>query len=65
MPKPLKFPTKLLIGFTDETIAAIDDWRRKQKDLPTRSEVVRRFVALGLGKPAAATKTAPPKKTHR
>jgi hypothetical protein len=48
MPKPLKFPTKLLIGFDDEAIKAIDDWRREQEDLPNRSESVRRLVAIAL-----------------
>jgi hypothetical protein len=26
----------------------LDDWRRKQEDLPGRSEAVRRLVELGL-----------------
>lgn len=29
-------------------VAAIDEWRRKQKDLPSRSEAIRRLVALAL-----------------
>jgi hypothetical protein len=48
MPKPLKFPTKLLIGFDDAAVKAIDDWRRQQEDLPNRSESVRRLVAVAL-----------------
>jgi hypothetical protein len=27
---------------------AIDAWRRKQDDLPTRSEAIRRLIELGL-----------------
>jgi hypothetical protein len=49
MPRPLKFPTKLLIGFDDDAIRAIDDWRRKQDDLPNRSESVRRLIGRALG----------------
>jgi hypothetical protein len=79
MPRPLKFPTKLLIGFDDDTIKAIDGWRREQEDLPNRSESVRRLVSLALGerlpvampsarasasKPAAGAKAAPVKKTR-
>jgi hypothetical protein len=30
-------------------IESVDDWRRQQKDLPTRPEAVRRLVGLGLG----------------
>jgi hypothetical protein len=29
-------------------VAAIDAWRRKQPDLPSRSEAIRRLVELGL-----------------
>lgn len=52
MPKPLKFPTKVLIGFDDDRIKLIDAWRRQQSDLPTRSEAVRRLIdrALMTGK---------------
>jgi hypothetical protein len=60
MPKPLQFPTKVLIGFDDEMIAGLDAWRRKQEDLPTRSEAIRRLVVYGLSNaptaPASASK---------
>jgi hypothetical protein len=49
MPKPLKFPTKLLIGFDDDQLRAIDSWRRKQADLPSRSAAVRNLVEAALG----------------
>ena len=29
-------------------VAAIDDWRRKQEDLPSRSEAIRRLGELGM-----------------
>ena len=48
MPKPLKFPQKLLIGFTDELVAGVDAWRREQPDLPSRSEAIRRLVEQAL-----------------
>ena len=31
-----------------EALARIDDWRRKQTDLPSRAEAIRRLVELGL-----------------
>ena len=31
-----------------ETLGTIDDWRRKQDDLPGRPEAIRRLVELGL-----------------
>lgn len=48
MPRPLKFPTKVLIGFDDPQIEAIDEWRRRQPDLPTRSEAIRRLIGEAL-----------------
>jgi hypothetical protein len=32
---------------TDE-VDSIDSWRRRQEDLPSRSEAIRRLVELGL-----------------
>ena len=34
-----------------KTLERIDDWRRKQQDLPSRSEAVRQLVEAGLGRP--------------
>jgi hypothetical protein len=33
---------------TEEFIRRIDDWRRVQDDLPSRSEAIRRLIELGL-----------------
>jgi metal-responsive CopG/Arc/MetJ family transcriptional regulator len=44
-----QFPTKLLIGFTDEQVSALDAWRREQDDLPSRSEAIRRILDERLG----------------
>jgi hypothetical protein len=30
-------------------VTAVDDWRRKQPDLPSRSEAIRRLIHLGIG----------------
>jgi hypothetical protein len=40
----------ILIGqrWHDELLSGIDDWRRKQPDLPSRAEAIRRLVELGL-----------------
>jgi hypothetical protein len=29
-------------------LKVVDDWRRKQADLPSRAEAIRRLVELGL-----------------
>jgi len=42
--KDLRIP--VMMAPTD--VAAIDEWRRKQDDLPSRSEAIRRLVELGL-----------------
>jgi len=31
-----------------DTLAVIDDWRRKQDDLPGRPEAIRRLVEIAL-----------------
>jgi len=42
----------LLIGMRwhEPALAAIDAWRARQPDLPSRSEAIRRLVELGLAK---------------
>ena len=36
------------VRMATETLGTIDDWRRKQEDLPGRPEAIRRLVELGL-----------------
>ena len=38
----LTVPTR----FTPDDVAALDEWRRRQPDLPSRSEAIRRMVRL-------------------
>jgi hypothetical protein len=49
---PKKRPDKVgdLVGVRvqDDLAKAIDDWRRKQEDLPGRPEAIRRLVEAGL-----------------
>ena len=42
--KDLRIP--VMMAATE--VAAIDAWRRRQDDLPSRSEAIRRLVELGL-----------------
>ncbi|MGY3082371.1 hypothetical protein ACVWZZ_008779 [Bradyrhizobium sp. LM6.10] len=42
----------VMVRIQPEMAKEIDDWRRKQEDLPGRPEAIRRLVELGLkGKP--------------
>ena len=43
-PKSERFEMRL----EPETIHEIDEWRRRQADLPSRAEAIRRLVDLGL-----------------
>lgn len=45
--EPLKNERMQLV-VSDEFIKRVDDWRRKQLELPSRSEAVRRLVEKGL-----------------
>jgi hypothetical protein len=41
-------------------LKSVDEWRRQQPDLPSRSEAIRRLTAIALetgGKPAKKAKT--------
>jgi hypothetical protein len=41
-PLILTVPTR----FTSDDVAALDEWRRRQPDLPSRSEAIRRMVRV-------------------
>jgi hypothetical protein len=38
---------RIPVMMSADDVAAIDEWRRKQADLPSRSEAIRRLVELG------------------
>ena len=42
--KDLRVPVMMSVA----DVSAIDEWRRRQPDLPSRSEALRRLVELGL-----------------
>jgi hypothetical protein len=46
--KPTGVDPARTIRLSDEFIATVDAWRRKQDDPPSRSEAIRRLVELGL-----------------
>lgn len=39
---------RVMTSLTADELRAIDDWRRKQPTIPSRSEAIRRLVAAGL-----------------
>jgi hypothetical protein len=40
----------LQMRISQELLRSIDDWRRKEPDLPPRAEAVRRLIEMALGK---------------
>ena len=38
----------VLVRLQPDLASQIDGWRRRQADLPTRAEAIRKLVALGL-----------------
>jgi len=44
-------PYRLEIRLPAELAEAVDDWRRKQPDLPSKTEAIRRLVERGLATP--------------
>ena len=49
--RPETHPVKKVLGFTEEMVEAVENWRAKQKP-PVRnfSEALRRLVEIGLKK---------------
>jgi hypothetical protein len=48
----------VMVRVQPEMAKLLDDWRRKQEDLPGRPEAIRRLVELGLTVKSAARPTA-------
>jgi len=47
-PKTTGIGTQIGMRWQSSKLGAIDDWRRDQADLPSRTEAIRRLVELGL-----------------
>jgi len=45
--------TTLQMRVSAAYLKSIDEWRRKQPDLPSRSEAIRRLTAIGLRGPTS------------
>jgi hypothetical protein len=58
---PTRFEIRLPADLGDQ----IDDWRRKQPDLPPRAEAARRLIEVGLKAPAVVTTAPGTKKRSR
>lgn len=47
-PKTTGIGTLIGVRLLDQPLAAVDDWRARQDDAPSRPEAIRRLVELGL-----------------
>ena len=54
-PKTERFELRL----SSELLTRVDEWRRAQTDLPSRSEAVRRLMEIGLSAQTATTLNKP------
>jgi hypothetical protein len=48
--RPETHPVKKVVGFSEEMLDAVENWRAKQRPVPNLSEAIRRLVELGLKK---------------
>jgi hypothetical protein len=39
---------RIPVMMSSDEVSAIDEWRRRHPDLPSRSEAIRRLIDLGL-----------------
>ena len=59
MPQDVKFQMRV----NEELMEALNDWRRKQPDIPSRTEAIRRLVLRGIEADAKAeAEAAAPKR---
>ena len=49
-PAPTGKGTPVQVRLQPNDLVAVDDWRRKQVDLPSRPEAIRRLVEVALQK---------------
>ena len=49
--RPPKTGEPVLVRLQDEPLQSVDEWRRKQPDLPSRAEAIRRLVEQALSAP--------------
>lgn len=45
---PLEHDKQFQMRASEAFLKALDDWRRKQSDLPSRAEAIRRLVEIGI-----------------
>jgi Arc/MetJ-type ribon-helix-helix transcriptional regulator len=48
-----------MLGFDDDLVAEINDWRRREENLPNFSDAVRELIQRGLARPSAAASRGP------
>jgi hypothetical protein len=61
MAEPLDQRIQLVIS--KGQVREIDEWRRRQPDLPSRSEAIRRLIEAGLNAVSNGPKEGPPMKS--
>lgn len=49
-PRPQGTGEPVMVRLQPELVSPLDDWRRKQDDLPSRAEAIRRLVEQALAK---------------
>lgn len=49
-PKPTGIGTPIQVRLQPETLAAVDEWRKNQAELPSRPGAIRKLIELGLKK---------------
>jgi hypothetical protein len=66
MPKRNRKMTNLVaVRLDDRQLDAVNEWRRKQTDPPTRAEAIRQLMEIGLAQIAAGAVKAEPKAKGR
>jgi hypothetical protein len=51
-------PDRISLPMNEEQVKRLDEWRRRQEDLPTRSEAIRRLLDIALDQAEGKASTA-------
>jgi len=52
-----KHSVRVELMLTASEVHAIEEWRRQERDLPTRAEAIRRLIQVGLAAKARKSKS--------
>jgi hypothetical protein len=60
MKKPTELTTRLSLGASEDLLAVIDEWRRRQPSLPSRAKAARLMIEATAARDGVVVDPTPP-----